>query len=70
MQESFIQNDQFSFLFCVPHCPKDIQNLRIKAEPFTAGADAKSYVRLLFYLLYIWPRSQTYTVASALTVTG
>ena len=53
MQESFIQNDQFTFLFCVPHCPKDIQNLRIKAEPFTAGADAKSYVRFLFYLLYI-----------------
>ena len=36
--------------------------------PVTTGADATEYIRLLFTC--IWPRNQTYTVASAPAVTG
>ena len=40
----------------------------IKTEPVTAGADATLYIWLL--CTYIWPKNQTYFVASAPTVTG
>ena len=43
-------------------------NLRRQTKPLMAGADAKVYCPAFAYI--IWPSNQTYTVASAQSVTG
>ena len=56
-------------LVATAHCPKNNLNLCIKIKPATAGAKARN-ISGFFSSSYIWPRNQTYTVSSALTVTG
>ena len=55
------------------HCPENNLNLRRKAKPVTAGADA-TICQVFVHKFSIRPRNQlyvyTYTVASALSMAG
>ena len=50
------------------HCPKNNLNICLQTEPVTVGAEATEYVWLLS--IYIWPRNQTFAIASAPIVPG